>query len=261
MSLSPDWAYDRHMVGGVVPVSSAADMVRAVGEGDRRAFSVLYAAHVGAVRTVVRDNVHDRETVEDIVQEVFARALERLATLHDPDRFRPWLLSIARHAAIDERRQRKVTVDDGGPDALASPRPGPDEEAELSELCRLVNTRVAGLSRRDATALSLTLHLGYTPTQVAAVLHLTPGTAKVVLHRARLRLRDAVALEVLVHSQQANCPTFRALLDVGDMTVALQHIRRCALCLRTAGEEVQLYEFPPLTTQGPLPGSLDCEAR
>lgn len=234
-------------------------MVTAVRAGDQHAFSGLYAAHVGAVRMVVWDNVHDRDTVDDVVQEVFARALERLATLHDADRFRPWLLSIARHAAIDQRRQRKSAVDDRDTEEVAANGAGPDEEAELAELARLVNTGVAGLSRRDAAALSLVLHLGYTPTDVAAVLHVTPGAAKVILHRARRRLRDAVAVEVLVHSQQADCPEFQMLLGTGDMTATLHHVRRCAACLRTAGQEVQLYESSPFTGQGPPPGFVDSE--
>ena len=59
------------------------------------AFSALYRSHVGVVTQAIRDNVHDPETVADVTQEVFARALERLGTLRDTDRFRPWLMSIA----------------------------------------------------------------------------------------------------------------------------------------------------------------------
>ena len=227
---------------------SDATLVEAVRHGDAAAFAELYSTHVRAVTTVVRANVHDRDGIADVVQEVFLRALERLDSLREPDRFRPWLLSIARHSAVDERRRGgRVTVtsdDDHGMDDLASADMGPEERTELGELSALVNGSVAGLSRRDATALALVIHLGYTPTQVAAALRVTAGAAKVILHRARNRLRDVVALEVLVRSHNDRCAVFADLCRGGDPVVAAQHVRRCDLCLQAAGEEVQLYEVP-----------------
>lgn len=252
------------MIGGVVQETDAA-LVRAVLAGDTSAFSSLYLAHVRAVTTVVRDNVHDRESIADVVQEVFSRALERLPTLREADHFRPWLLSITRHAAVDERRRQSKSdpVGDDSADERAAAGMGPDEQAELGELCRLVNTKVAGLSRRDATALSLVLHLGYTPPQVAAVLGMSPGAAKVLLHRARLRLRDAVALELLARSRSTECEQLQELVAADNALAAARHVRGCSVCLRTATEEVQLYEWPerptaePLSDRGPLPGRLD----
>ena len=252
------------MIGGLVEGADAA-LVLAVLAGDASAFSSLYHAHVRAVTTVVRDNVHDRESIADVVQEVFSRALERLPTLREPDHFRPWLLSIARHAAVDERRRqsRSDAVGDDAADEGAAVGMGPDEQAELGELCRLVRAKVAGLSRRDATALSLVLHLGYTPPQVAAVLGVSPGAAKVLLHRARLRLRDAVALELLARSRSTECDQLQALVAADDALAAARHVHRCSLCLRTATEEVQLYEWPErpttqlLSDQGQRSGRLD----
>src|SRR4051812_30882601 len=87
------------------------DLVSKLPAGDLGTFDELYRRHAGAVHLAVRDNVHAHESVADVVQEVFLRALERLDTLRDAERFRPWLLSIARHAAIDHRRARqRVTM-------------------------------------------------------------------------------------------------------------------------------------------------------
>ncbi|MGH9280611.1 MAG: RNA polymerase sigma factor [Acidimicrobiales bacterium] len=223
---------------------SDAELVEAVRNGDTAAFTELYAAHVGAVTTVVRANVHGREEIADVVQEVFCKALERLGSLREPDRFRPWLLSIARHGAVDQRRRlSRVDVgDDENFESVAARDLGPDERAELVELAGLVNGSVAGLSRRDATALALVLHLGYTPGQVAATLGVTEGAAKVIVHRARHRLRDAVALEVLVRGQNKSCPTFVALSDGDDPVEAVRHVRRCAVCLDAATKEVATYD-------------------
>ena len=98
---------------------------------------------------------------------MFVRALERLASLQDPGRFRPWLLAIARNLATDTLRARGrlrlVDTDRNAADGahgahnaafadFADGAPGPDEAAELAELAMLVRGAVAGLSSRDAAA-------------------------------------------------------------------------------------------------------------
>jgi RNA polymerase sigma factor (sigma-70 family) len=172
-------------------------LVQRVRDGDMAAFTALYRDNVGAVMRAVRDNVQDPETVAEVTQEVFARALERLDSLRDPARFRPWLLSIARHAAIDHRRTRKHVAGslDDAPDEPADTGRGPADVAELNELARLVRGGVAGLSRRDATALTLVTQFGLRPPEVAVALGVSVGAAKVILCRARRRLRDALTQE------------------------------------------------------------------
>src|SRR4051794_26114267 len=76
------------------PARHDAELVERVRNGDATAFTELYRAHARAVHTAVRDNVHDADAAADVVQEAFTRALARLDTLREPDRFRPWLLSI-----------------------------------------------------------------------------------------------------------------------------------------------------------------------
>ena len=217
-------------------------LVGAVLAGDMDAFAALYRAHARPVAAAIRDNVRDAETVADLVQDVFVKALERLATLRDPDLFGPWLMSIARHAGVDQRRARArgpVIVDHEVEPASASP--GPDTVAELEELAELVRTCVAGLPPRDATALTLVTQLGFGPADIAQSLGVSPGTAKVILHRARHRLRDALALELLVRRRAGGCRAFDALYDAGDVVGAARHLRSCEPCAALAASEVSLY--------------------
>ncbi len=226
--------------------------------GDAAAFATLYRANVRAVSRVVHDNVADRELAAELVQEVFARALERLATLREPDRFRPWLLAIARHAVVDQHRLRGRnpvdSLDDESAIEPAQKGPSTEEVAELTELAELVAGCVAGLSRRDATAIALVTHLGFSPADVAAALGVTPGTAKVIVHRARQRLRDALALELMVRRQGARCPQFSAL-DPGDVVALARHLRACPACAGQVIAEVALYgsEPEPLDTHPTAP--------
>jgi RNA polymerase sigma-70 factor (ECF subfamily) len=225
-----------------LPADEAA-LVRAVRDGDVGAFQALYQAHVRTVEAVIARHIHDRQLVADGVQEAFARALQRLDTLQQPDRFRPWLLSIARNVAIDLRRVggRTYYLSDEAADQLPARGIGPAEAAELAELSRLVAGGVAGLSPRDAVALALTTRLGFDTEDVAAALNLRPGAARVLLHRARRRLGDALRLQLLVKRQGAGCPEFLLALDGDDTVGAARHIQDCLDCRDAADREVNLY--------------------
>ena len=168
-------------------------LVTAVLAGDSGAFDELYRAHVGAVRAVARSHVRDGDTVSDIVQDTFARALQHLDNLRDTDRFRPWLLSIARHASVDQLRagKREIALDTEQAEALVSRDATPDDLAELHDLADTVQGCVTGLSQRDATAVAMVTQLGFTPAQVGSALGVSSGAAKVIVHRARRRLRSA----------------------------------------------------------------------
>jgi RNA polymerase sigma-70 factor (ECF subfamily) len=232
----------RDPVGGTSAPMDDPTAVTAVLEGDTAAFAMLYRAHVRAVSAAVRDNVHDPESVADVIQEVFLRALERLGALRDRNQFRPWLLAIARHAAIDHRRARgrSPVVDD----VVAEPADtsvGPDLAAELDELAALIRTGLAELSTRDATALTMVTQLGFGAADIAACLGVSHGAAKVLLHRARGRLRDALALELLVRRRAGGCQSFDALFFAGDLVAAGRHVRACPSCSTIAQSEVTLY--------------------
>ena len=230
-----------------------AALVEAVRQGDLDAYAALYAGHVGAVQTVVRSQVHEHAAAEDVVQDVFIRALESLPSLDDAARFRAWLMGIARHTAIDARRRMArspVMADDAaesaGDGAGGSGRVGglgglgglggvePDRLAELAELSELVWGAVAGLSQRDATAMAL-VSLGFGISDVALALGVNHGAAKVAVHRARERARTAVLVEVLVRRQGPHCP------DVdpsGDPVAVARHLRSCAACAAAARQSL-----------------------
>jgi RNA polymerase sigma factor (sigma-70 family) len=210
--------------------------------GDTRAFEVLYREHLRGVQTVIRQNVSNPETIADLVQDVFMRALEGLATLRDPERFRPWLLSIARHTTIDHlrgaSRVRLTELDEQHEpeDGTA----GPELVTEVRALAELVEGLVAGLRPRDATAISLVSHLSFSPAEVGVALGITEGAAKVVVHRARRRLRDALTLRLLIQRNGTGCDELAGLLERDDMSGGARHVATCDRCKGLAKEEADL---------------------
>jgi RNA polymerase sigma-70 factor (ECF subfamily) len=67
----------------------------------------------------IQQRVGEASVADDILQEVFLRALTRIETLHDPQKLRSWLYQITRHAIIDYYRTQRTW--DDLPDELMAP--------------------------------------------------------------------------------------------------------------------------------------------
>jgi len=71
----------------------------------------LLRLHGRSVMAVCLANAGNRHDAEDIMQQVFTKALAKFNDLRDPQRIRPWLLQIARRACIDHHRRSRPTVE------------------------------------------------------------------------------------------------------------------------------------------------------
>ena len=86
---------------------------------------------------------------------------------------------------------------------------------------------------------------------MAVALGITTGAAKVVVHRARRRLRDALTLELNVRAGAHACTTFARLCDDDDLLAAARHVRSCETCIGAAVNELALYDMDDQTNQSP----------
>lgn len=174
------------------------ELVLAARAGSTRAYDELYRNHVAMVAHLARTRAsREPSVVNDVVQEVFTRGLERLDQLRDPRRFGAWIRAIANNVIVDHHRaaarSRRLDTDDA--DQIESSDAAPHIEAEGNEMAGALRRAVATLSPRDATAIVLVANLGLRPAELGEVLDLSPGAAKVALHRARKRLRAALDAE------------------------------------------------------------------
>ncbi len=178
-----------------------AELVVLAREGDQSAFTILHGRYERLVVSVVHGEMRRGSAAadaDDVVQDVFTMAWQRLGTLRDPDLFRPWLLQIARRSVIDHARRqaRRPTLDADDErvlDSIPQSDDSPEMIAELSDLVSRLGGALDGMSRRDATAITLAAQFGFGPSEIAEALSITPNNAKVVLHRARTRLRATIA--------------------------------------------------------------------
>ena len=149
-----------------------AELVARAAQGDTGAFALIYERHHAVVTRVVAARVGRQDDPADAVQDTFTAAWRQLHTLRQPDQLRPWLLQIARRTAIDQgRRYQRRRIEADGHDLLpevADDGPGPEELGELGDLAQRVGVGLDGLSRRDATAISLATHFGFGTEEIAA---------------------------------------------------------------------------------------------
>jgi RNA polymerase sigma-70 factor (ECF subfamily) len=169
----------------VPPASSAQpdpEIVRLVERargGDRSAFGSLYARFTRAVHGVVMARA-PRGDVDDIVQDVFLVAMQRLSSLHEPAAFAGWLMVIARNRATDHVRRMPLTAE---MPELVAPDTGDRTEAIA------VLDAIRSLPATYAETLTLRLVEGLTGPEIAASTGLTEGSVRVNLHRGMKQLR------------------------------------------------------------------------
>lgn len=152
------------------------------------------------IRRYIQSIVRNAEEAEDLAQETFVRALESLEGLEDRSSAGSWLYRIATNVSHDHFRRsaaKKRTPPGEEPadvaELVADPGPRLDKVLEQAEMGTCVQNYLARLSDTYRAVILLHDVEGMTNAEVAEMLDISLSTAKIRLHRARLRL--AAALE------------------------------------------------------------------
>lgn len=174
------------------PALTDTDLLAASRRGDRAAREQLVDRHIDTVRAVCRSRLASSHDVADAVQDTFVRALVNLDQVADPDALGAWLRAIAVRVCADHGRQVSRTICLAEP-AVDEPclEPVPLEAVVTAEEHSGLLERLRGLAERDRRALWLRDALELPVADVAADLGLTEGSTRVLLTRARKRLRAA----------------------------------------------------------------------
>src|SRR6476469_7372 len=137
---------DRLHTGPMTQDTTDVDLLVRIGEGDADAFAMLWRRLAGPVLALGRRTLSDDAAAEDVAQETFA-TIWRVAATFDPERGAPagWIFTIARNAARDVARRRRLTILEDAPDT-ADPGIGPDDEALRSAERLRIHVALASLN-------------------------------------------------------------------------------------------------------------------
>ena len=166
-----------------------ADIVRRVTAGHVNDYRVLVERHQDAIFRFVNSLVGHRHEAEDITQEAFLAAYNNLASF-DFRRamFSTWLFTIARNRAINHlKRCQNTCLNDSMPEPIDAQLPG--DVVEESEFLQHLNHSLNALPVDQKTAFVLAEIEQLSYAEIAHIEHITLGTVKSRVHRAKQRLR------------------------------------------------------------------------
>lgn len=161
--------------------------------GDRRAFERLYRAHCDRVYGLCwRLSGGDTALAEDLVQESFIRAWNKLDLFRGDSSFGTWLHRLATNVALSDRRIRVRRVGRERPFDETAERTAVGARDVAQGLRSDLEQAIAALPERARTVLVLFDVEGYTHDEIAGLTGMAVGSSKAQLHRARKLVREAL---------------------------------------------------------------------
>lgn len=153
--------------------------------------AAAWAAHEGELRGYLRRRLPQADAVDDVLQDVFVKALRQGAGFCSLDQPRAWLFQVARNTLIDRARTMRPT--EPLADELADTLPAPSEvPPPVDALADCLTRTLAELSPDDAEVLRACDLQGQTVRGFAQDRGLGLAAAKSRLLRARQRLRERI---------------------------------------------------------------------
>ena len=166
---------------------SELELVRALGRGDPAALDALMAAHLDALVRITRVVAGDDAAANDAAQEAFIRLWRNPAAFAGGNLL-AWLVTVARHVALNEHRGQ--TRRTGRHDtARLRPPSNPEIKVESSDQLTQVRAFMDTLPEQERTALTLFAVQGLAQSEIATVLGTSEGAVKQAILSARTKLR------------------------------------------------------------------------
>ncbi len=173
---------------GVTPNHDEPALVERVRRGDGDAFAALVDRYADQALAVAHGYLLHDEDAEDLVQDAFLRALERIDSLKHGSAFGPWFYRLLVNAALNRRRHLARRRTDEVP-AGAAGSDDPAAAAEGAELRRQLARALSSLPAELETVVILHDLEGFTHPEIATILEIPEGTSRSHLSKARRLLR------------------------------------------------------------------------
>ncbi len=191
---------------------SDEDLMARVAEDDERAFADLVGRFKGRVTNLISRVLNDRESSDDLAQEVFVRVFVHRRNYRTGSKFSTWVFTIAANLAKNEIRRRVRRRNWFSLDALtevfsdsiiqlADPTEGREQVLEREQLQGAVGEAIATVPEKYRLALVLRDIEGLSYEEIAEVLGVPGGTVRSRINRARSMLKRK--LQPLLRKQEA----------------------------------------------------------
>ncbi len=167
-------------------------LIEAVFAGDKAAYGKLYDRYAPLVRAVCYDMTGNLADAQDLAQDVFMRAYEKLEYLREPELFGRWIVGIARLRCKEWRRQRLRSQNKNvGLNNAKAVVPNPPDNSRIELLQKMITT----LPEKERLALHAFYLQGNSAETARRILGLSRSGFYRVLERARKRLEQLLSQE------------------------------------------------------------------
>ena len=173
---------------------SDKEIIARILAGDDEGFTQLLDRHGRVLWAFVRGREPFLDRAKDLYQETIVRALERLGTLRDPERFRAWMLIMARNTMTQGLRKRSEVALSQPADSLHDQRGGEGalEALEQRELAEQVRSALEQLPPRQREVCELRSDRGLSHAEIAELLGITEANARANFYQGLRKLRAAL---------------------------------------------------------------------
>ncbi|MDE0469935.1 MAG: sigma-70 family RNA polymerase sigma factor [Candidatus Poribacteria bacterium] len=191
-----------------------AQRIERILAGDEAAFTALVKKYEKQIHVFVWRRVRDYHVAEEITQDTFLRAYEKLGTLRNPNRFSGWLYMIATRCFLTWLGQKRIqmqsleAMSEAEVEALfyAQYMAEQTEKLATEKQRQVVAYLLQKLPARERTAVVLHYLSEMTCEEIGDFLEVSPNTVKSQLHRARKRLKgeESMVRETLGNFQNSD---------------------------------------------------------
>ena len=179
-------------------------LVHASKTGDIAAFEELVKRYDSKLLRIAQHVTHNREDAQDVVQEAFLKAFQKLEQFQENSKFSTWLVRIAINQSLmklrKQHRKSEVSINQGfqTEEDVLSPEiadwaPNPEERYRASELRQILINTLQELRPSLSVVFVLRDIEGLSTEQTAEALNLSQAAVKTRLLRARLQLREGLS--------------------------------------------------------------------
>lgn len=172
------------------------ELVKQAKNGEQKAFTELMQRYRKPIRHMMYRMIKNREDADDLTQEAFTKAFNKIETYNPKFAFSTWLFRVASNNCIDFIRKKKLillsiddTIIDDDSDAfsesLKSANLDPEEQVIKQQRNRLIRNLMKHLGERYRLMIELRYFEEMTYNEIAQELDLPLGTVKAQLYRAK----------------------------------------------------------------------------
>ena len=167
-------------------------LVARVKRGETAAYDTLVRRYLRRAYAVANRMVGNDADAEDVVQDAFLRALNKIEQCAPGRTFGPWFFRVLITQALNHRRSRKVRTTEELSETMHGSGEPADAATERNELRDRFAAALAELPEMQRTIVQLSDVEGYGSTELATMLDMPAGTVRWHLHQARRTLRESL---------------------------------------------------------------------